>query len=93
MDIFRSNVMQQIVNQYSYILVSIILLLLLAGLLAWRKKGFHWREAGFVLVLAALLAAGWFSLRPDKTTATTSDLIRAQIGKGKPVLLEFQSPY
>lgn len=85
--------MPQIANQYSYFLMSLVLLLLMAGLLAWRRKGFHLREIGLLIVLTVVLVIAWFALRPDVAAPLTTDQIRAQIGNGKPVLLEFQSPY
>lgn len=85
--------MPQIANQYSYVLTGIFLLVLLAGLLAWRRKHFGAREAGLLLLLVALLAGGWFVLRPKAAQPATVEQISAQIGQGKPVLLEFQSPY
>ena len=85
--------MPQIANQYSYVLMGIFLLALMAGLLAWRRKRLGAREAGVLLLLAALLASGWFVLRPKTAQPAMVEQIRAQIGQGKPVLLEFQSPY
>lgn len=84
--------MPQIANQYSYFVVSLFLLLVMGGLLAWRRKGFHLREIGLLFVLGLVLLLGWFALRPV-ATPVTADQIRAQIGNGRPVLLEFQSPY
>ena len=85
--------MPQIANQYSYVLTGIFLLVLLAGLLAWRRKHFGARDTGLLLLLAALLAGGWLVLRPKAALPTTVEQIRAQVGQGMPVLLEFQSPY
>lgn len=85
--------MSQIANQYSYVLTGIFLLGLMAGLLTWRRKRLGAREAGVLLLLTALLAGGWFVLRPKAPQPATVEQIRAQIGQGKPVLLEFQSPF
>lgn len=85
--------MPQIVNQYSYFIMSLFLLLVMGVLLAWRRKGFHLREAGLLFVLGLALLLGWVVLRPGAAAPVTADQIRAQIGNGKPVLLEFQSPY
>ena len=85
--------MPQIANQYSFVLTGIFLLALMAGLLAWRRKRLGAREAGVLLLLAALLAGVWFALRPKSAQSVTVEQIRAQFGQGKPVLLEFQSPY
>lgn len=85
--------MLQLINQFSYLVTSVFLLVVTGGLLAWRRKGFHLREAGLLAVMAILLLLGWFASRPAKVTAVTAGQIRAQLGQGKPVLVEFQSPY
>lgn len=85
--------MPQIINQYSYIIIGLFLLLVMGILLAWRRKGFHLREAGLLFALGLVLLFGWFVLQPESAAPVTADQIRAQIGNGKPVLLEFQSPY
>ena len=49
-----------------------------------------------VLALAALAIGAWAAhalLRPGPSTLTEAEAIRAQVGAGRPVLVEFQSPY
>lgn len=93
MNIIRRNVILQILNQYSYFLAGLLLLLLAGGVLAWRKRGLHLREAGILLLVAAVIGLGWLASRPVNTARVDAAQIRAQIGQGTPLLLELQSPY
>ncbi len=85
--------MLRFANQYSFLLAGILLLLLAGGLLAWRRRGLHVREAALLLLVALVIGLGWLASRPSLATPVSVDQIRAQIGQGKPLLLEFQSPY
>ena len=44
-------------------------------------------------VLLAVMVGGWLAIRPTPTAVSEADQIRARIGQGVPVLLEFQSPF
>lgn len=79
-------------NQYSLFLILIAFLALLAFLLF--RKGIRLQEIIAFIVIFAGLAVAWVALRPTQTplSEAASD-VQARIGAGKPVLLEFQSPY
>lgn len=85
--------MVQIANQYSYIFAGFLLLLLAAGLLAWRRRGLRLREFGILLAVGAMLGLGWLASRPAEAAPLDAGQIRARIGQGTPLLLEFQSPF
>ncbi len=85
--------MLKIANQYSYFLTGFLLILITGGLLAWRRHGLHRREIFVMILVAAVIGLGWLASRPSKAEAVSIEQIRAQIGKGTPLLLEFQSPY
>jgi hypothetical protein len=83
--------MASVINQYSFLLAGVAALALLAALLF--RDGI---KSGDFLALGALtlgIALAYGLLRPGQGTANASDTIRAEIGKGTPVLLEFQSPF
>lgn len=83
--------MASVVNQYSFLLAGIGALALLAAILF--RDGI---KSGDFLALGALtlgLALAYGLLRPGQGTADTTDAVRAEIGTGTPVLLEFQSPF
>jgi hypothetical protein len=84
--------MLKIINQYSYIWI-VGLLVSILGLLFFRH-GSKWPAWLFLLVIGFGLLLAWFSLRPQQTKLLSGAAqVRASIGLGKPVLLEFQSPY
>lgn len=85
--------MLQFANQYSFLLTGALLLLLMAGLLAWRRRGLRAREAVLLLLVAAVIGLGWLASRPSQAAPVSAGQIRAQVGQGKALLLEFQSPY
>ncbi|MRR31201.1 LPXTG cell wall anchor domain-containing protein [bacterium] len=93
MSLIRSNVMLQFANQYSFLLAGILLLLLAGGLLAWRRRGLRAREAILLLLVAAVIGLGWLASRPSQAASVNADQMRSQVGQGKALLLEFQSPY
>lgn len=84
--------MTSAINQYSLFLILIAFLALVAFLLF--RKGFRIQEIIAFLVIFAGLAVAWLALRPTQTPLSdaASD-VQARIGAGRPVLLEFQSPY
>lgn len=84
--------MASLFNQYSLFLILVAFLALLAFLLF--RKGIRIQEIIAFIVIFAGLAVAWMALRPTQTplSEAASD-VQARIGAGRPVLLEFQSPY
>lgn len=82
----------QIFNQYSAVWMAAILVAV-AGFFLLRRKP-KWPR---LLVFGALilgLGAAWILLHPRQSTQDLpAAQVQASIGKGTPVLLEFQSPY
>jgi uncharacterized membrane protein YqjE len=79
------------INHHSFSLFAAVSLLLLAIYLF--RDGI--RASDLVAVCALILGLGiayWF-LRPGSSTLSQVEDVEAKIGKGQPVLLEFQSPY
>jgi hypothetical protein len=72
--------------------VLVIFIILIAGVVLLRRGVSRGRVAVLV-VLALALVAGWWFVRPVQTPHADIAALRAQIGAGTPVLLEFQSPY
>ena len=83
--------MFEYINQHSLVIGGLVLLAVV-GFFLFRDGA----KPGDFLVLVALLAVmvgGWLAFRPTPTTIGEADQIRAKIGQGVPVLLEFQSPF
>ena len=82
----------QIVNQYSAVWMG-GLLLAVSGFLLLRRRPKWPQFLAFGLLTLGLVAA-WVFLHPVQTAqALDAAQVQASIGAGKPVLLEFQSPY
>lgn len=84
--------MSQIINQYSAVWFAAGLVLVIA-LFLFRQRP---RSADFVALGAVVLglAIAWGLLHPVQTPLMEdARKVQAIIGQGKPVLLEFQSPY
>ena len=84
--------MAQVINQYSFVISSAVLLLAVILLV------FKHRSRTLKLILPGIIIAGsitaWFFLRPVQTASMNgAATVQSQIGGGTPVLLEFQSPY
>lgn len=83
--------MASLFNQFSFLAVGLALLVIIGLLL--RGRGMDRRRgitfAGFVLIMIT----AWVVLHPRGTVFDNPEQVRAQIGAGRPVLLEFQSPY
>jgi hypothetical protein len=79
-------------NQYSAAWMAAFLLIL-AGILLFRRKP-RWPQFLAFGLLAAALVAAWIVIHPRQSAqADDAAQIQARIGQGTPVLLEFQSPY
>ena len=84
--------MNQLVNQYSALWIAGAILVLVS-LILFRQKP---KSGDFVAlgVVIAGLALAWFMLHPIQTPLMEDAAkVKEMIGAGKPVLLEFQSPY
>jgi hypothetical protein len=85
--------MAGLLQPYSLVIVAVILLVVFSFVLIGNKKP---RPADWLALggIALALFAVWLTIRPlasdlpDDATA-----VQKMIGAGKPVLLEFQSPY
>ncbi len=85
------EIVGRFINHHSFSLFAAASLLVLAIYLF--RDGV---EAGDLVALGALilgLAIAYWFLRPGPSTLSQVDEIETKIGKGQPVLLEFQSPY
>ena len=80
------------IQPYSLLIVTALLLAIVAALL-FRKKP-RLRELLAFAFITIGLAVVYFYIRPTQTVlmGDAAD-VQALIGQGKPVLLEFQSPY
>ena len=84
--------MIQILNQYSAVLIAAALFLVAAVALLRRQA--RWQEILALGVLAAGLVTAWLLLHPVQTPLMDdAKMVQSMIGQGKPVLLDFQSPY
>jgi hypothetical protein len=78
-------------NIYSAPLL-VILIILVAGVVLLRRGVSRGRVVALGLIGLGFLA-GWWFVRPVQTSHADIAALRAQIGAGTRVLLEFQSPY
>jgi drug/metabolite transporter (DMT)-like permease len=81
-----------IFNQYSAAWIAVFVLLA-AGVILLRRRPKWPQIAAFSLLVIGLVGA-WIFLHP-RQSGPVLDIAQVQktIGQGKPVLLEFQSPY
>ena len=83
--------MQHWLNQHSFLVAAALALVVLAALLL--RDGLRPADLIALGALCLGLALAFALLRPTANANAQADAVRAQIGQGKPVLLEFQSPY
>jgi len=84
--------MNQLVNQYSALWTTGAFLLLVALVLFRQKPKLNDFIALGVVSIGLVLA--WLILHPTQTPLMDdAKMVQEMIGQGKPVLLEFQSPY
>ena len=80
-----------VINQYSFTLVAGILTVLISIYLF--RRGVGQREiTALVALIIGFMVAYWF-FNPGQSSSGGTQRTKAAIGAGKPVLLEFQSPY
>ncbi|MEW5938777.1 MAG: DUF4149 domain-containing protein [Chloroflexota bacterium] len=92
-DITFWSIMDKLFNQYSFVAIASAIFLLLAAVLFLFRKP-RWQEYLSLAVIALGLIAAWAVLHPVQTPLMEdAKQVQAMIGQGKPVLLEFQSPY
>jgi hypothetical protein len=81
-----------LVNQYSYIWIF-SLLIFAAGIFLFKNKPTLTKSLAFGAIFAMIIL-GWVVLHPRQTLfLKDAQSVKAMIGAGTPVLLEFQSPY
>ncbi|MBV6397350.1 MAG: hypothetical protein HFACDABA_02964 [Anaerolineales bacterium] len=84
--------MGSIFNQYSFVFAAALIFMVAAFLLLGRSA--RWQEYISLGVIGAGLIVAWSVLHPVQTPLMEDAAnVRAMIGQGKPVLLEFQSPF
>ncbi|HLE23362.1 MAG TPA: hypothetical protein VI701_03565 [Anaerolineales bacterium] len=83
--------MQHWFNQHSFLVAAAAALLLLAAVLL--RDGLRPADLVALGALCLGLALAYALLRPGEGTRAQAQELRRQIGQGRPVLLEFQSPY
>lgn len=84
--------MEQFVNQYSALWIAGAFVLLVA-LVLFREKP---KARDFIALGVVVIGLGlaWVLLHPRQTPLMKdARTVQSMIGQGKPVLLEFQSPY
>ncbi len=79
-------------NEYSFITISVGFALISGIILLTNRP--KWNDyLAFAVILLGLFTA-WSILHPRQTPLMEdAKEVQAMIGQGKPVLLEFQSPY
>lgn len=84
--------MSQFVNQYSALWIAGAFVLLVALILFRQKPKISDFVALGVVIIGLVVA--WLLLHPTQTPLMdNAKTVQSMIGQGKPVLLEFQSPY
>ena len=84
--------MEQLVNQYSALWMASAFVLLVVLIILRRKPTASDYVALGVVIIG--LALAWTMLHPRQTPLMEdAKMVQDMIGAGKPVLLEFQSPY
>lgn len=84
--------MNLITNIYSFVSVA-ILFIFVSGLILLTNKPRVKDYLAFGVIVASLITA-WTILHPRQTPLMDdAKMVKAMIGSGTPVLLEFQSPY
>lgn len=81
-----------IFNQYSAVWIAVFLVII-AGVILLRRKP-KWPQISVFSILVVVLVAAWIFLHPRQSgPVMDAAQVRGSIGRGTPVLLEFQSPY
>jgi hypothetical protein len=84
--------MGSVANQYSFLLLASALTLVVGLVLLSNKP--KWNDYLAFGVIVAGLVTAWIVMHPRQTPLMDdAKMVKDMIGAGKPVLLEFQSPY
>jgi hypothetical protein len=83
--------MLKILNQYSFLIGGLAVLGM--AVYAISRRGFGRGNWLILVALVFLIAGAWWVLHPTASQEPGIEPVRATIGTGTPVLLEFQSPY
>ena len=79
------------INFYSYPFIAAIIMLVLLGARGFTKIApARWLAT---VALGFALAAGWWIMRPSQSEIPVATELEAAFNSGKPVLIEFQSPF
>jgi thiol-disulfide isomerase/thioredoxin len=84
--------MQQIFNQYSYLLISLFVIVV-TMLVLWRSGVRRRVFAGTVAAFVVFAVSGYLLLRPGISDVDSVAQAQATINNGKPTFLEFFSNY
>ncbi len=79
------------INQYSFVLVAVVVFLILGGFTL--RSGLKWPSLIALGALSLGIVLAYRFLNPGSGSVDQSERILAEIQSGSPVLLEFQSPY
>lgn len=80
-----------ILNQYSFVFIILLLMGILAGVLF--RNGIQKQKIVILILVLVGVFAIWYWIKPTQNLSTSQEQSPELIGSGKPVLLEFQSPY
>ena len=81
----------EIINNYSMFWSG--LLVLGAAAFFLFRKGYKSQKVLQLAGITAALLVGWLILRPEQATTVELAQFQAELGQGRSVLLELQSPY
>lgn len=84
--------MSSLFNQYSYLLMSAGIILLV-GLVLRTLRTRRAIALTSIIVLVALSIGGWITLRPTWDDVTSLEDAEALLSNGKPTFVEFYSQY
>lgn len=80
-----------ILNQNSFIILSLLGFLILASILL--RDGIKTNDIMILAALAIGVAIAFLLFRPGESSSEEADQVLSRIGAGQPVLLEFQSNF
>lgn len=83
--------MAALINQHSFLFAAVAALVVVSAVLF--RDGFRPQDWYALGALSAGLALAYGLLRPGPSTHAQVQEVESLIGAGRPVLLEFQSPY